>query len=211
VCPADAINRSDDVGNTVRVSYDRPTRTSTLTWTETIPGPFNVYRGSLTSGATFEYNHSCFEYEIPGPSSADMLTPRSGRLFFYLVSRKQDPCDESSVGQDSLGADRPNPYVCPLPPPDGDGDGFQDSLDNCPNTYNPSQSDVDRDNRGDACDNCPATPNTDQMDTDADDLGDACDPDLDGDGVPNAVDNCPSVPNADQLDTDQDGIGDACQ
>ena len=133
-------------------------------------------------------------------------------MFFYLVSRKQVPCGESSVGQDSLGVDRPNALVCPLSPPDGDADGWQDSLDNCPLNYNPSQNDVDGDNRGDVCDNCVNTFNPDQSNIGGDPLlGDACDPDMDGDGVPNGVDNCPSVPNADQLDTDMDGVGDACQ
>jgi hypothetical protein len=211
-CPNDSINQSDPLGATLRVTYNKPTHTSTLSWTEAIPGPFNVYRGSLTAGAAFAYNQSCFDYAVPGASSADMLTPRPGRLFFYLVSRKQVPCSESNVGQDSLGADRPNPLVCPMPPPDTDGDGWQDSFDNCPANYNPSQSDVDADNRGDACDNCVNVYNPDQSNVGGDPLlGDACDPDMDGDGVPNGVDNCPSVPNSDQLDTDMDGIGDACQ
>jgi len=211
-CPTDAINQSDPVGATLRVSYNKPAHTSTLSWTEAIPGPFNVYRGSLTGGAAFAYNQSCFDYAVPGASSIDMLTPRPGRLFFYLVSRKQVPCSESSVGQDGNGVDRPNPLYCPLTPPDTDSDGWQDALDNCPASYNPSQSDVDADNRGDACDNCVNVYNPDQSNVGGDPLlGDACDPDMDGDGVPNGVDNCPSVPNADQLDTDMDGIGDACQ
>ena len=175
-CPVNAINQSDPVGPTVMVSYNKPTHTSTISWTEAIPGPFNVYRGSLTTGAAFAYNQSCFDYAVPGASTADMLTPRPGRLFFYLVSRKQVPCGESSVGQDSLGADRPNPLVCPLAPPDTDGDGFQDSLDNCPLNYNPSQSDVDSDNRGDACDNCVNVYNPDQLDSNNNGIGDACDP-----------------------------------
>ncbi|MEK6777694.1 MAG: PKD domain-containing protein [bacterium] len=35
---------------------------------------------------------------------------------------------------------------------DSDGDGIDDGLDNCPNTYNPSQIDLDSDGMGDACD-----------------------------------------------------------
>jgi rhodanese-related sulfurtransferase len=39
---------------------------------------------------------------------------------------------------------------------DTDGDGFNDDLDNCPATFNPSQRDSDGDGGGDTCDpNCP--------------------------------------------------------
>jgi hypothetical protein len=70
--------------------------------------------------------------------------------------------------------------------------------------------DRDADAVADATDNCADTANTDQADLDGDSLGDACDPDVDGDGVADAVDNCVTTPNADQLDSDSDGIGDVC-
>lgn len=73
------------------------------------------------------------------------------------------------------------------PPPDSDGDGIEDSLDNCPLVANP-----------------------DQLDTDGDGQGDACDTDDDNDGVEDSLDNCPLVANPDQADFDNDGIGDAC-
>ena len=38
-------------------------------------------------------------------------------------------------------------------PPDADGDGVADNLDNCPNVYNPNQTDTDGDGIGDLCDN----------------------------------------------------------
>ncbi len=74
-----------------------------------------------------------------------------------------------------------------LAPGDQDLDGIMDDMDNCPETYNPTQTD-----------------------TDGDGIGDACDPDLDGDGDLNGADNCPYNANANQSDIDADGIGDEC-
>jgi hypothetical protein len=53
---------------------------------------------------------------------------------------------------------------------DFDGDGVLDSEDNCPNTYNP-----------------------DQLDLDGDGIGDVCDEDDDNDGIVDIDDNCPTV------------------
>jgi hypothetical protein len=115
---------------------------------------------------------------------------------------------------------------------DADGDGVNDSHDNCPGVYNPElvfinpftwettsfQPDADDDGVGDACDNCIEVDNPDQEDTFGDpDLGDACEPELgeppvdtDGDGSPDSLDNCPEDPNPDQADEDEDGVGDVC-
>lgn len=128
---------------------------------------------------------------------------------------------------------------CPIPDPDPDPilcrDGIVDSIDNCPDHYNPSQTDSDGDGVGDACDvtvdtdmdgvpdntdNCPAVPNPGQEDADGDGKGDVCDncpdesnatqADTDTDGVGDACDNCPGISNASQTDTDVDGKGDVC-
>ena len=80
---------------------------------------------------------------------------------------------------------------------DTDGDGIQDSVDNCPNIPNPDQADNDNDYIGNACDNCPNIAKVNQVDSDGDGVGDICD-------------NCPTVANADQKDSNNDGIGDAC-
>ena len=106
---------------------------------------------------------------------------------------------------------------------DSDGDGVLDAVDNCPNTPNANQTDMDGDGIGDVCDNdrdgdtilnaednCPSIANTDQANLDADGFGDVCDDDVDGDAVLNNLDNCPNTPNANQTDSDQDGIGNAC-
>ncbi len=107
------------------------------------------------------------------------------------------------------------------------------TIDNCPDIYNPLQEDVDSDGQGDFCDvdddndgvydlvdNCWLTPNTDQADGDSDYLGDVCDncpatssldqTDTDSDGVGDVCDNCPTLVNPAQLDNDGDSLGDEC-
>jgi hypothetical protein len=69
---------------------------------------------------------------------------------------------------------------------DTDGDGIVNILDNCINTANADQADVDENGRGDVCD------------------------DFDRDGIINLDDNCAETPNYDQRDTDGDKIGDVC-
>lgn len=114
---------------------------------------------------------------------------------------------------------------------DSDGDGIPDVSDNCPFTFNQSQSDVDGDGIGDACDNdndldglvdkyieagdvindpIPGNPQSD-FDTDGDGVPDRLDPDIDNDGIPNELDNCPYVYNFTQADSVGDGVGDACR
>lgn len=80
-----------------------------------------------------------------------------------------------------------------------------------PTVTNPAfyPADVDGDKVIDINDNCINTPNTDQLDIDANGRGDACD-DHDRDSVINSNDNCPDQPNASQVDTDGDKIGDEC-
>ncbi|HEX4823004.1 MAG TPA: thrombospondin type 3 repeat-containing protein [Candidatus Polarisedimenticolaceae bacterium] len=58
--------------------------------------------------------------------------------------------------------------------PDTDGDGFLDSVDNCPGISNPSQADADSDGVGNPCDNCPTVSNASQADENGDGIGDAC-------------------------------------
>jgi hypothetical protein len=83
-----------------------------------------------------------------------------------------------------------------LSPMDSDADGIADPADNCPNIYNPDQTDADGDGAGDLCDICPG--HDDRVDVDAD-------------AVPDGCDNCPMIWNPDQADADQDGQGDACE
>jgi hypothetical protein len=133
---------------------------------------------------------------------------------------------EYGAGNQFIEGVRPQP-----PPPDRDGDGIADDVDNCPDTSNPDQADADGDGLGNACDtisppdgdadgvpdasdNCPNAPNADQLDSDGDGIGDICDstplPDRDADGVSDDTDNCPDAANPDQADADGDGLGDVC-
>lgn len=115
--------------------------------------------------------------------------------------------------------------------PDSDGDGLLDGAevangtDPTDPTSGPAIVDVDGDGVADEEDNCVETANSDQADLDADGLGDVCDDDIDGDGVANDEDVDPFNPDADDdgvgdgedvfpldgnewADADQDGVGD---
>lgn len=108
----------------------------------------------------------------------------------------------------------------PVRAADSDGDGIDDSIDNCPWLPNAGQEDNDGDHIGNACDNCPNTANANQADADADGKGNVCDnclnmsnanqADADADGKGDVCDNCPNTANPDQTDLDGDGIGNAC-
>ncbi len=117
-----------------------------------------------------------------------------------------DTADGGAATDTCIAETRTN---CELPANDADGDGVDDSTDNCPNTSNANQNNLDGDAEGDACDldddgdtipdatdNCPVDPNTNQADADGDMIGDACDTvtnDADNDGVPDGSDNNPGT------------------
>lgn len=97
---------------------------------------------------------------------------------------------------------------------DSDGDGVEDSSDNCPNTPAGARVDawgceLDSDGDGvkDSMDKCPGTPRGVAVDADG------CPNDSDGDGVSDDRDQCPGTPagepvdaNGCELDDDNDGV-----
>ena len=108
-----------------------------------------------------------------------------------------------------------------MAPGDSDLDAFLDDVDNCPETFNPTQTDTDNDGLGDPCDpdldgdgdlnandNCPYTPNANQSDIDGDGIGDVCDPDADGDGIPNEEDPNPFYSGNISLDFEDSALKD---
>lgn len=121
-------------------------------------------------------------------------------LFSCDATPKDEPsCVPQKKGQ--FGMSDPN---------DKDGDGIENSKDNCPDIFNPirpldngKQADADDDGKGDVCDVCPLTKDSTTCK--------GFDPnDRDGDGIENSKDNCPFVSNPDQKDEDKDTTGDAC-
>lgn len=91
---------------------------------------------------------------------------------------------------DVCGDEKVDPYPL-MNMSDYDGDGWIDSVDNCPFVANESQLDSDYDDVGNACDNCPYAYNPDQLDSDGDGVGDACSwdcGDLDSSGGINLLD-----------------------
>lgn len=99
--------------------------------------------------------------------------------------------------------------------PDQDGDGIADDVDNCPNNFNPDQTDSDGDGVGDLCDTCATDPNK----VSPGECGcRVADTDSDHDGTPDCFDPCSSDPTKTSpglcgcgipdTDTDDDGRAD---
>lgn len=102
-------------------------------------------------------------------------------------------------------------------PVDGDGDGVNDDVDNCPTTVNPDQTNTDGDGQGDACDTdddndgfsdtIETTEGSDPLDDDSTpEVCDGQDNDL-NDGVDEGYTNTDADQQADCVDADDDNDG----
>jgi hypothetical protein len=112
VCAGTPVAEPAEVNASLRVSASGSD--ANLAWDD-LPGPFNVYRGTIAGGAPFIYNQGCFTTAgpIPVQAATDSLTPPLGTVFYYLVTRV-DQCRESIPGRDSAGTPIPNPNACPV-------------------------------------------------------------------------------------------------
>ncbi len=115
-----------------------------------------VYTAAPSPGSTIVLYENVQNDALVGAFVAAFNAPAE------LSGQTLDPGEVASIGD--------------IVPPDADGDGIADHLDNCPSVANAGQANADGDPAGDACDNCPGASNPFQGDADGDGLGDVCDP-----------------------------------
>ena len=149
--------------------------------------------GSVNDSITIEYISKAY---FPVDTDEDGLTDQLESLIGTDINNTDSDNDgvsdyeEIKAGTDPLDSDSDQDGISD----DGDGSGIvgdnlctggntTDCDDNCINTPNADQADIDSDGVGDACDNCSQTSNPGQQDTDNDGYGNMCDADLDNDGL----------------------------
>ena len=144
-----------------------------------LTNPIQIHNDKWTL-LSVDYTHTAMDnnsyFFIKGPPVVDNVGIDYYLDDFSLVNQGTSEIDFNTVGDIvDIGAYE---YIQANVDNDSDGDGVIDADDNCPNTANPDQKDIDNDN-----------------------IGDICDEDIDGDGVLNDVDQCPGTPSGAKVDT----------
>ncbi len=74
---------------------------------------YYVYRGLVTGGVPFDYNHVCLDPAgTPATEWIDLDLPLAGDVHYHLVSGANSGCGESDLGTDGAMAPRPNLLSC---------------------------------------------------------------------------------------------------
>ncbi|WP_179353919.1 collagen-binding domain-containing protein [Winogradskyella vidalii] len=150
-------------------------------------------------------------FNIDGQIISAIFEQNSGEVHPYIFDTVIDFPPETPSEEICDGIDNDGDGLIDEGFEDVDGDGVADCVDNCPEVYNPDQTDANNDGVGDACDEPEPEEICDGIDNDGDGLIDEGFEDLDGDGVADCIDNCPEVYNPDQTDANNNGVGDACE
>lgn len=128
---------------------------------------------SLTSvrvdGQLLDNSQYCYDLKEGWISLASVPEPGTPVEISYSYSGDLD----ASVATSAIFIYENLIYV-PWEDRDPDGDEIINSLDNCPDHYNPLQEDMDADNVGDSCDNCMEYYNPEQEDLNENGIGDIC-------------------------------------
>jgi hypothetical protein len=109
-----------------------------------------------------------------------------------------------AINDNDMGTKAGSAYFFNVDISDMDGDGVPDSLDNCPNHYNPGQEDCDNDGVGDVCEIANGT----QLDCNNNGLPDDCEfmIDCNGNLIPDECD----IASGYSLDCNINGVPDEC-
>lgn len=130
-----------------------PTSTPTLTATSSFT-PTDSPTSSPTSTATETPTHTMTGTAIPTATPSVTPTPTSTPTGTPTNTSSPTPTASPSATRTHTPTRTPTPTSTGTPTPqlDRDLDDVPDVVDNCPDTFNPAQSDADGDGDGDACD-----------------------------------------------------------